>query len=1454
MDGHSHVGHLAGASGDRKGPQNTYLNGGGGATLVPGDDCGEVRSEGNRITAHELDEPMVDLVRLGHGLDPVGVVREDRVNHGVGIPGLEGAMIACATERRGGRRLEIISLSELGSRVLSLHTPQIQERWYAEVGLGLKKGYFLLDSGATTSMITSRFYNSMSNPPPIIPSDLWVTVADGYQIHCRGLVICTVTVGGRKYAGRVLVMDRLGGNEDGILGLDFMYTFDCTMSFRTGKFSLEDGASVVWASPETKCLGARLETSVLCRPKEYTRIPLRPPQGEATTWAFKPSGHMCSSLSLGGSDGVISSEEPSVWMWNNSASAVRVNRNECMGVVESCEVVDIDDVGEELLCNYEDEIGEDRLYPDVMPPEIECPLTKLIMETDLETPEQEEAALKLLHLCKVAFALPGEELGRADRVVHKIDTGDALPIKQAFRSLPFSRREEATRQIQDMMRRSVIERSKSPWASPIVMVKKKDGTTRFCIDYRRLNAVTKKNSYPLPLIEECVASLGGAQWFCTLDLESGYWQIGMDEASKEHTAFTSHLGLFQFKVMSFGLCNAPATFQCMMDDMLEDLRLEGKCLVYLDDVVVYAKTFDQMLGNLQEVLGKISSYGLKLKPKKCKLFKREVEYLGRIVGRDGVKPDPAKVKTVVEWPRPQTVKEVRQFLGFASYYRDFQPCFAGMVYPLQKLITVHGKSGRHHARVSWSEECEKAFLGVKRALTSEPVLGYPQGTGRFILDTDASSTGIAGVLSQEQGGKEVVLQYASNGLSARQRNYCTTKRELLAVVVYLNKFSKYLLDGNYMVRTDHSSLRWLLHFKKCRDMLARWLCVLEEYNLEDHMIQHRAGRLHVNADALSRLNEERSGRRVLCGNESCADCTVLATVKVAAVLTRAQRKTNEEKDGGVVWEPRGEMQKAQEKDENVNELRKLVMRGAECPTGVECFRYSKEFKNMLRWYDDYVMVEDVLKMRWTHKASGKVYYRVVLPASLREEFFDAFHGTKLTGHYGEDRIGMSMKSRYYWPGMGGDISRWLKACEVCLRYKDKKGGGKERLKKELHGEKWSRVAMDIIGPFPESEWREDEGKGGNKYCLVVIDMFTKWAEGYPMRCHTAPVVADALVSGWFSQHRQPDSLQSDRGAEFVGEVLECLSGMLDYEKLHTLSYRPQSNGQVERMNRTLLQQLSCMCGDKPRTWDQMIPHIFSAYRCCVQKSTGQTPYMMVYGEERKLPVDLQYETQRRSMEFPCAVGYIESMRQNIRFASEFARKKLGMVAVYQKGQFDNRARPRRFEVDDVVFRFSVPDAQQKIGAKWDGPYVVVSYRNGTFVLKTATGYAHVHVDYLRPWLNRGGMIRTSNLFRAEEFQTQLGLGIEILVIGAGGKISPGKDCPERARKMFELLAAKSVATRKKNTWGPVKLTNKDMKGRVWEGDVAGERKEGEGKGRTGRVVRMVDRRGLNLGRGRKGVG
>ncbi|KAJ3641514.1 hypothetical protein Zmor_028019 [Zophobas morio] len=504
-------------------------------------------------------------------------------------------------------------------------------------------------------------------------------------------------------------------------------------------------------------------------------------------------------------------------------NAVSIRKGEIIGMCEP--------VARVLNCEEEDVENESK----------EGDTKGLEVNWDQLSARERKLAKGLIRRHRNVFVSEEEPFGKTNILEHRINTGDTQPIRQAPRRLPLAKQEEATRLVDNMLRDGVIEESNSAWSSPVVLVTKKDGTTRFCVDYRKLNDVTKKDSYPLPRIDDTLTTLSGSAWFSTLDLKSGYWQVGLHPDDKEKTAFSTGSGLYHFTVMPFGLCNAPATFERLMEMVLKGLTWKT-CLVYLDDVMIMGKTFDDHLKNLEEVLERMEKARLKLNPKKCSLFQKRVEFLGHIVSEKGIETNPTKALAIRDWPIPRDKHELRSFLGLCTYYRRFVEGYADIAAPLHQLM-------EQKATFKWSSTCEMAFKRLKTALCTSPILAYPRDKGMFVLDTDASNSGIGAVLPQIQDGEERVIEYFSKLHSKPERNYCATRKELLAIVKAVNHFHKYLYGQEFLIRTDHAALSWLLRIKNPEGQVARWLERLQQYHFR---IKHRAGRLHNNADALSR--------------------------------------------------------------------------------------------------------------------------------------------------------------------------------------------------------------------------------------------------------------------------------------------------------------------------------------------------------------------------------------------------------------------------------------------------------------------------------------------------------------------------------------------------------------------------------------------------------------------------
>jgi hypothetical protein len=324
-------------------------------------------------------------------------------------------------------------------------------------------------------------------------------------------------------------------------------------------------------------------------------------------------------------------------------------------------------------------------------------------------------------------------------------------------------------------------------------------------------------------------------------LISGYWQVPLDEDAQEKSAFCTRGGLWKWKVLPFGLTSAPATFQRLMENVFRGLHWKT-LLLYLDDVIVIGNDFDSHYDRLKEVFDRLRAAGLKLKPTKCELLQPKVRYLGHVVSKDGVATDPLKIESVSKWPTPTNVAEVRSFLGTVGYYRQYIEGFATIGKPLTQL-THKG------VQFEWNDLTNQAFVELRQKLIEAPILGYPNPKLQYILDTDASAAGVGAVLSQVQDGAERVIAYYSKTLSPAERNYCVTRRELLAVILAVKHFRPYLYGQRFKLRTDHAALIWLCKRAEPSNQVARWLEILAEFRFD---IEHRAGVKHGNADGLSR--------------------------------------------------------------------------------------------------------------------------------------------------------------------------------------------------------------------------------------------------------------------------------------------------------------------------------------------------------------------------------------------------------------------------------------------------------------------------------------------------------------------------------------------------------------------------------------------------------------------------
>lgn len=467
-----------------------------------------------------------------------------------------------------------------------------------------------------------------------------------------------------------------------------------------------------------------------------------------------------------------------------------------------------------------------------------------ISKIDDLSPEKQKMAEKVIQSFKIIDG--NDRLGLTHKMSLTIDTGDAKPFR--IKQYPFSpyMTKILHSELDEMLKLGVVEPSQSPWSSPVLLIKKKNNEYRFCFDGRKLNEITKHDAYPLPRIDCILRNLAGAKFISSIDLRKSFWQIPLDPASREKTAFcVAGRGLFQFKVTPFGLRNSAQAQQRLVDKLFGP-ELDPYIFTYLDDFIVISPSFEHHVEILKTVLERLTEANLTVNLEKCQFFRTSIKYLGYIVDGDGLRTDPEKVSAMVNFPRPTTSTEVKKFVGMCSWYRSFIPHFSSLLSPINDLL----KGKKKGQSVSWTIAAEESFTKIKDALVSDPILTSPDFGLPFTIQCDASATGVGGVLTQEQNGQERVIAYASRSLSRAERNYSVTERELLGLIFCLEKFRPYVEGTKFTVITDHYSLLWLNRISNPTGRLARWSVRLAQFNFE---LKHRKGKLNVVPDFLSRI-------------------------------------------------------------------------------------------------------------------------------------------------------------------------------------------------------------------------------------------------------------------------------------------------------------------------------------------------------------------------------------------------------------------------------------------------------------------------------------------------------------------------------------------------------------------------------------------------------------------------
>lgn len=997
--------------------------------------------------------------------------------------------------------------------------------------------------------------------------------------------------------------------------------------------------------------------------------------------------------------------------------------------------------------------------------------------------EEKEEILKLCKEFSDVFYQENTPLTFTTKIKHQIRTTDEVPIYTKSYRYPFIHKKEVESQIAKMLDQNIIRPSNSPWSSPIWVVPKKMDASgkqkwRVVIDYRKLNEKTIDDKFPLPNITDLLDKLGKCQYFTTLDLASGFHQIEMKEEDIPKTAFSTESGHFEYLRMPFGLKNAPATFQRVMDSILRGIQNE-KCLVYLDDIIIFSTSLQEHITNLKLVFKRLRESNFKVQLDKSEFLRREVAYLGHIVTPDGVKPNPDKILVIKKYPIPTNTKQIKGFLGLLGYYRRFINNFAKITKPLTKCL----KKG---AKIEHDQEFLDCFESCKNLLINEPILQYPDFSKPFNLTTDASNVALGAVLSQGPPGRDLPVAYASRTLNDSERNYSTIEKECLCLVWATKYFRPYLFGQKFYIITDHKPLQWLFSLKDPSSKLLRWRIKLEEY---DYKILYKKGTSNTNADALSRIelhtkeDQEFSLKEYMEEfNRELERETRQESILQRPSTSREQENENIDKASMFVHtdneEPdfnkkqTEELNNPNEQDDsdtihtndqdpivgipiidipvNYGANQVIISKVLHSPAKPKLTLLFEKKRRLIVQLSQNNFEDDILKFIKENIVPEKQYHIYFEEQGVYEEFcevvrryfrwpslnlkrclkklldvtnkgdieeiIESYHQGK-SNHRGIDETLSRIKEKYYWPNQKQSIQTYINQCDICIRTKyDRHPVNIEMNVTPTATKPFEIVHMDTY-TLEQSKF------------LTILDSFSKYAQAYPLKSLAATEIVDNLLM-FFSHHGVPKQIILDNGTEFKNSVVTELL-QLHKVKIHFISpHHPQSNGNIERLHSTISEHVKLLNAQNfnNSSINQKMTYSIMAYNHSIHSATKMKPIDIINGHiTDNDPFDVNLEQLLLS-------DYITNHKEQTKLLYSTINEKLAQSKEKRVSKINqNRENPDLFEAGQNVYLKK--HTRQKLAEKFTKPEKItrVNKKRKT-IMTNAHGKIHM-ANVKRPLRN-----------------------------------------------------------------------------------------------------------------------
>lgn len=963
-----------------------------------------------------------------------------------------------------------------------------------------------------------------------------------------------------------------------------------------------------------------------------------------------------------------------------------------------------------------------------------------LLDTSHCTPGETNIIEELVKEYHDVFYLEGDGFMFAKSGEHRIFTKPGInPINTKQYKIPLAQREIIQKKIDEMLEKGIIEPSKSLWNSPLLLVPKKSTTDekeyRLVIDYRNLNKQTETQTYPMPNLEEELGKMHGSKFFSTMDIQSAFHQMKLNENDREKTAFSTNNRKFHFRSMPFGLKGSPVTWQAYITEMMSDL-LSGNVMVYMDDIMTYDKTLDEHKKSLIKILERLRENNLKLNVAKTKFFAGKINYLSHIIDRNGCRPSETNIEAIKNFPRPKNLVEVQRFIGMASYFRKFIHLFAQKAQPLHNLC-------KKNVEFEWTDACNEAFEKLKTALTTAPVLAFADFSRKFYISVDASNYAVGGYISNDPPPNDRPIEYFSKTLNQAQRNYSTTHKELLAIILAIEQFQHYIWGKSFVLYTDHQALTYLFNQSKPGSRLLRWKLALAEYDFE---IIHRKGSNNVVSDCLSRIEKP----------ENISECIKNPTARaIMQMITRSRARETEvianeqpktpvhhiheepnltfdtkkyekiiflvEGTGSIAFK---KLQINIKRKININEIKpyepysindyfdlivvpkinfkcsQLEMTITQIRENCEKYKSNRIAINCgIAKFQAYWQIKQIFR-----EIFAKTDISITFFLGTQVELYDVsdinevlrtYHTSILGGHRGFDRMKTTIQKFFTWHAMNTDIKKYIKDCAVCEKSKIHKHTHTPLQITSVARTPFEKIYIDFVGEI------NPNSSDGHKYIMSISCDLTKYVIMVPTYDSTAATAAKNIVEEVCLIFNFPKIIVSDNGPAFVSEIFKQMSKLLDIKHIKTAPYHPQSNGGIERYHRTLGQYIRAYTQKNPMTWHKYLPFFTFSYNTSVHSTTGYAPHTLVFGFDLEIPISVTKSRPNYNYD-----SYHNELLTQLKEAHQRVREMIQKRKIENKNRYDknNHAELHLKRNDLVLLKKEV--RKNKFDSKYEGPYRV----------------------------------------------------------------------------------------------------------------------------------------------------